>query len=169
MTDETHSRNIALLIDADNASSSTLDPVLTSLPDLGTVNIRRVYGNWSKPALKGWRDQTVRYGIEPQQQFDLTKGKNATDMKMTIDAMDLLYAGRVHGFGIMSSDSDFMPLAMRIRQDGLPVYGFGTSKTPEAFREACTRFIDVGALHATPVPEVANGNGNGGTNGKSEV
>ncbi len=71
-----------------------------------------------------------RYGIEPQQQFDITKGKNATDMKMTIDAMDLLYRGRVHGFGIMSSDSDFMPLAMRIRQDGHPVYGFGGAKTP---------------------------------------
>jgi len=161
MTDEPHARNIALLIDADNASSHTLDPVLTILAELGTVNIRRVYGNWSKPALKGWRDQTVRYGIEPQQQFDLTKGKNATDMKMTIDAMDLLYRGRVHGFGIMSSDSDFMPLAMRIRQDGLPVYGFGTSKTPEAFRQACTRFIDVTALHPAPAPETGNGAGNG--------
>jgi uncharacterized protein (TIGR00288 family) len=155
MTDDTPTRNIALLIDADNASSQTLDPVLTVLAELGTVNIRRVYGNWSKPALKGWRDQTVRYGIEPQQQFDLTKGKNATDMKMTIDAMDLLYRGHVDGFGIMSSDSDFMPLAMRIRQDGLPVYGFGTAKTPEAFKQACTRFIDVGALRVTPEPEAA--------------
>lgn len=161
MTEDTNARNIALLIDADNASASTLDPVLTILAELGTVNIRRVYGNWSKPALRGWRDQTVRYGIEPQQQFDLTKGKNATDMKMTIDAMDLLYRGRVHGFGIMSSDSDFMPLAMRIRQDGLPVYGFGTGKTPEAFRQACTRFIDVGALHASPTTEIVAENGNG--------
>ena len=153
MVDDIPARNIALLIDADNASSHTLDPVLTILAELGTVNIRRAYGNWSKPALKGWRDMTVKHGIEPQQQFDLTKGKNATDMKMTIDAMDLLYRGRVHGFGIMSSDSDFMPLAMRIRQDGLPVYGFGTAKTPEAFREACTRFIDVGALDASePLP-----------------
>jgi len=169
MTDETHGRNIALLIDADNASSSTLDPVLTILAELGTVNIRRVYGNWSKPALKGWRDQTVRYGIEPQQQFDLTKGKNATDMKMTIDAMDLLYRGRVHGFGIMSSDSDFMPLAMRIRQDGLPVYGFGTSKTPEAFRQACTRYIDVTALRQAPAPETIHGSHAATANGKAEV
>ncbi|MDO6413813.1 NYN domain-containing protein [Sphingomonas sp. BIUV-7] len=138
--------NVALLIDADNASASTIDPVLTVLAELGTVNVRRVYGNWSKPALKGWRDMSIRHGIEPQQQFDLTKGKNATDMKMTIDAMDLLARGRVEGFGIMSSDSDFMPLAMRIRQDGIPVYGFGTSRTPEGFRQACTRFIDVGAL-----------------------
>ena len=145
MPDDTN-RNIALLIDADNASWHAIDPVLTVLAELGTVNIRRVYGNWSKPALKGWRDMTVKHGIEPQQQFDLTKGKNATDMKMTIDAMDLLFRGRIDGFGIMSSDSDFMPLAMRIRQDGIPVYGFGNAKTPEAFKQACTRFIDVGAL-----------------------
>lgn len=138
--------NIALLIDADNASPSGIDPVLTVLAELGQVNIRRAYGNWRKTSLKGWIDRMPRYGIEPQQQFDITKGKNATDMKMTIDAMDLLYRGRVHGFGIMSSDSDFMPLAMRIRQDGHPVYGFGGAKTPEAFREACTRFIDVNAL-----------------------
>jgi uncharacterized protein (TIGR00288 family) len=148
MTDHTPTRNIALLIDADNASAATLDPVLTVLAELGTVNVRRVYGNWTKPGLKPWRDMSIKHGIEPQQQFDLTKGKNATDMKMTIDAMDLLFRGRVEGFGIMSSDSDFMPLAMRIRQDGLPVYGFGASKTPEAFKQACTRFIDVGALTA---------------------
>ena len=148
MTDQTPTRNIALLIDADNASAATLDPVLTVLAELGTVNVRRVYGNWTKPGLKPWRDMSIKHGIEPQQQFDLTKGKNATDMKMTIDAMDLLFRGRVEGFGIMSSDSDFMPLAMRIRQDGLPVYGFGASKTPEAFKQACTRFIDVGALTA---------------------
>ena len=139
-------RNVALLIDADNASYHAIDPVLTVLAELGSVGVRRVYGNWSKPGLKGWRDMTVRHGIEPQQQFDLTKGKNATDMKMTIDAMDLLFRGRVGAFGIMSSDSDFMPLAMRIRQEGIPVYGFGNSRTPEAFRQACTRFIDVGAL-----------------------
>ena len=150
MIDDTPSRNIALLIDADNASAATLDPVLTVLAELGTVNVRRAYGNWSKPGLKGWRDMTVQHGIEPQQQFDLTKGKNATDMKMTIDAMDLMFRGRIQGFGIMSSDSDFMPLAMRIRQEGIPVYGFGTSRTPEAFRQACTRFIDTGALKAEP-------------------
>jgi uncharacterized protein (TIGR00288 family) len=138
--------NIALLIDADNASPDRIDEVLTVLAELGTVNIRRAYGNWQKPALKGWSAMVHRYGIEPQQQFDLTKGKSSTDMKMIIDAMDLLYRGHVDGFGIMSSDSDFMPLAMRIRQDGLPVYGFGTARTPEAFRQACTRFIDVGAL-----------------------
>ncbi|MCB2061599.1 MAG: NYN domain-containing protein [Novosphingobium sp.] len=138
--------NIALLIDADNVSAGSLDAALTILGDLGQVNIRRAYGNWKKPALKGWASVIHSHAIEPQQQFDLTKGKNATDMKMTIDAMDLLYGGRVDGFGIMSSDSDFMPIAMRIRQNGLPVYGFGTSRTPEAFRQACTRFIDLTAL-----------------------
>lgn len=150
-------RNIALLIDSDNASPAGIDPVLTVLAELGQVNIRRAYGNWRKPALKSWADLVHRYGIEPQQQFDLTRGKNATDMKMTIDAMDLMYRGRVHGFGIMSSDSDFMPLAMRIRQDGYPVYGFGSPKTPEAFRQACTRFIDVEALIRAEKEERANG------------
>ena len=157
MTDDRslHARNVALLIDADNASAGSLDPVLTVLAELGTVNIRRAYGNWQKPALGGWAKIIHRHAIEPQQQFDVAKGKSATDMKMTIDAMDLLYRGHVHGFGIMSSDSDFMPLAVRIKQDGLPVYGFGTAKTPEAFREACTRFIDVGALAKADAAEVA--------------
>lgn len=152
----TATNNIALLIDADNASPESLDPALTVLAELGTVNIRRAYGNWSKPALKGWSRLTHRHAIEPRQQFDITRGKNATDMRMTIDAMDLLWGGRVDGFGIMSSDSDFMPLAMRIRQEGVPVYGFGMEKTPESFKEACTRFIDVGALIAAsraPEPE----------------
>lgn len=157
MTDDPtrHSRNVCLLIDADNASAGSLDPVLTVLAELGTVNIRRAYGNWQKSGLSGWAKIIHRHAIEPQQQFDVAKGKSATDMKMTIDAMDLLYRGHVHGFGIMSSDSDFMPLAVRIKQDGLPVYGFGTAKTPEAFREACTRFIDVGALAKSDAAEVA--------------
>ncbi|HWW66003.1 MAG TPA: NYN domain-containing protein [Sphingomonadaceae bacterium] len=145
--------NIALLIDADNASPAALDPVLTVLAELGTVNVRRAYGNWSKPQLRRWADMTHRYAIEPQQQFDLTKGKNATDMKMTIDAMDLLFRGKVDGFGLMSSDSDFMPLALRIRQEGLPVYGFGTAKTPEGFRQACTRFIDIDVIARAVDPE----------------
>jgi len=148
MADIRSQDNIALLIDADNASPDALDAVLTVLAELGTVNVRRAYGNWEKPSLKGWREMTHRHAIEPQQQFDVTKGKSATDMKMIIDAMDLLYRGRVHGFGIMSSDSDFMPLAMRIRQDGLPVYGFGNAKTPQSFQQACSRFIDVGGLVA---------------------
>jgi uncharacterized protein (TIGR00288 family) len=138
--------NIALLIDADNASPEHLDEVLLVLGELGTINIRRAYGNWAKASLKGWGLLTGLHSIVPMQQFDVVKGKSATDMRMTIDAMDLLYRGNVDGFGIMSSDSDFLPLAQRIREDGLPVYGFGTAKTPLSFQQACTRFFDVGAL-----------------------
>lgn len=147
--------NIALLIDADNASAAHFDSVMTVLAELGTVNIRRAYGNWSKATLKTWASLSVAHAIEPQQQFDLTKGKNATDMKMTIDAMDLMASGRVDGFGLMSSDSDFTPLATRIRQQGIPVYGFGSANTPEGFRRACTRFLDVAALKPAEVPVVA--------------
>ncbi len=157
MADGKH-RNIALLIDADNASPNDLDAALTILGDLGTVNIRRIYGNWKKTGLSGWAKIVHRHALEPQQQFDITKGKNATDMKMAIDAMDLLYSGHVDGFGIMSSDSDFMPVAMRLRQNGLPVYGFGSSKAPQGFRQACTRFIDLTNLPADgaegPKPEI---------------
>src|SRR4029079_9783163 len=104
------------------------------------------YGNWAKASLKGWGLLTGLHSIIPMQQFDVVKGKSATDMRMTIDAMDLLYRGNVDGFGIMSSDSDFLPLAQRIREDGLQVYGFGTAKTPLSFQQACSRFFDVGAL-----------------------
>ena len=140
--------NIALLIDADNASPDHLDEVLLVLGELGTINIRRAYGNWAKASLKGWGALTGLHSIVPMQQFDVVKGKSSTDMRMTIDAMDLLYRGHVDGFGIMSSDSDFLPLAQRIREDGLPVYGFGTAKTPTSFQQACTRFFDVAALAA---------------------
>lgn len=139
-------KNIALLIDADNTTPAGIDPVLTVLAELGQVNIRRAYGNWAKRNLASWSKLTNHYGIRPQQQFDLTKGKNATDMAMTIDAIDLLYQGKVDGFGIMSSDSDFTPLVTRLRQDGLQVYGFGSAKAPEAFKTACSRFIDIDAL-----------------------
>lgn len=152
MTDPT--KNIALLIDADNASPEGFDDVLAILAELGTVNIRRAYANWEKP-LKGWKVLMHRYAIEPQQQFDVTKGKSATDMRMIIDAMDLLASGRVGGFGLMSSDSDFGPIAMRLRQDGLPVYGFGEKKTPESFRQACTRFIFTDQLGAPEAPLAA--------------
>ena len=148
MTDQSNnpSDNIALLIDADNASPEHLDDVLLVLGELGTVNIRRAYGNWTKASLKGWGELSGLHSIVPVQQFDVVKGKSATDMRMTIDAMDLLYRGHLDGFGIMSSDSDFLPLAQRIREEGLPVYGFGTAKTPLSFRQACTRFFDVAAL-----------------------
>jgi len=141
--------NIALLIDADNASPDHFDEVLLVLGELGTINIRRAYGNWAKASLKGWGNLTGIHSIVPMQQFDVAKGKSATDMRMTIDAMDLLYRGHIDGFGIMSSDSDFLPLAQRIREEGLPVYGFGTAKTPLGFRQACTRFFDIAALYVS--------------------
>jgi uncharacterized protein (TIGR00288 family) len=146
--------NIALLIDADNASPDHFDEVLLVLGELGTINVRRAYGNWAKASLKGWGNLTGIHSIIPMQQFDVAKGKSATDMRMTIDAMDLLYRGHVDGFGIMSRDSDFLPLAQRIREEGLPVYGFGTAKTPLGFRQACTRFFDIAALHQ---PDAAQG------------
>lgn len=150
---DTPLKNIALLIDADNVSPTGIDPVLTVLAELGQVNIRRAYGNWAKSTLAKWDKITHRFGLQPVQQFDLTKGKNATDMAMTIDAVDLLYGGKVDGFGIMSSDSDFTPLVARLRQDGLLVYGFGGSKAPEAFKTACTRYIDVDQLIRTEASE----------------
>ena len=142
-------KNIALLIDADNITPAAIDPVLTVMAELGQVNIRRAYGNFAKQGLAKWDTITNRYGIRPQQQFDVSKGKNATDMAMTIDAIDLLYQGKVDGFGIMSSDSDFTPLVTRLRQDGILVYGFGSTKTPQAFKSVCTRFIDVDQLIKT--------------------
>ena len=150
-------KNIALLIDADNTTPKGIDPVLTVMAELGQVNIKRAYGNFAKSNLAKWDKISHRYGIMPQQQFDLTAGKNATDMAMTIDAIDLLYQGKVDGFGIMSSDSDFAPLATRLRQDGLIVYGFGERKTPDAFKSACTRFIDIEALIKGASDDLLNG------------
>lgn len=158
-------KNIALLIDADNTTPRGIDPVLTVMAELGQVNIKRAYGNFTKKNLSGWDEYSHKFGILPYQQFDMTAGKNATDMAMTIDAIDLLYQGKVDGFGIMSSDSDFTPLATRLRQDGLIVYGFGSkSKTPEAFKSACTRFIDIDTL----ITGSAEGNGNGKEDKKVE-
>ena len=149
-------KNIALLIDADNTTPRGIDPVLTVMAELGQVNIKRAYGNFTKKNLSGWDKYSHKFGILPYQQFDMTTGKNATDMAMTIDAIDLLYQGKVDGFGIMSSDSDFTPLATRLRQDGLIVYGFGSkNKTPDAFKSACTRFIDIDALIAGASDEPA--------------
>lgn len=151
---ENQNKNIALLIDADNTSPKGIDPVLTVMAELGQVNIKRAYGNFAKGNLQNWDKITHKFGIRPQQQFDLTAGKNATDMAMTIDAIDLLYQGKVDGFGIMSSDSDFTPLVTRLRQDGLIVYGFGSkAKTPAAFQSVCTRFIDIDALIAGAADE----------------
>lgn len=157
-------RNIALLIDADNTTPQGIDPVLTVMAELGQVNIRRAYGNFAKDNLARWDKITNKFGIRPQQQFDVSKGKNATDMAMTIDAIDLLYQGKVDGFGLMTSDSDFTPLVTRLRQDGIVVYAFGEKKTPQAFKSVCTRFIEINQLIANAAAE-----DNGQSGGKSSA
>lgn len=134
-------QRIALLIDTDNASSSRIEAVLQELAQYGKTNIRRAYGNWKSEYLKNWEACLHEYAITPIQQFDLTKGKNATDMAITIDAMDLLYGGKVDTFALVSSDSDFTPLVMRLRAEGLPVIGFGRKQTPAPFTRACSEFL----------------------------
>jgi uncharacterized LabA/DUF88 family protein len=132
---------LALLIDADNAQASVIDGLLEEVANYGTAQVKRIYGDWTRPNLAGWKDVLLRHSIQPRQQFAYTKGKNATDAAMVIDAMDLLHSGRFDGFCLVSSDSDFTPLAARIRESGLKVYGFGEQKTPEAFVAACDKFI----------------------------
>lgn len=137
----THEHHIALLIDADNSPADMIDEVLDELAKEGVINIRRAYGNWKSPHLNAWAAQLHDFAIQPMQQFDYTKGKNATDAAMIIDAMDLLYTKQLDGFGIVSSDSDFTPLVMRLRANGLKVYGFGEQKTPKPFANACSKFL----------------------------
>jgi len=132
---------IALLIDADNSPASRIDVILAELAQLGVVNVRRAYGNWKKDGLKGWEKVLHEYAIRPIQQFDYSKGKNATDMGMVIDALDLLYTDAPEAFGIVSSDSDFTPLVMHLKAKGAQVYGFGAKKTPMPFVNACSRFL----------------------------
>lgn len=133
--------SIALLIDADNAPSGKIDFILSELASHGVVNIRRAYGNWTKAALSGWIKVLHENSIQPMQSFDLVKGKNATDMSLLIDAMDILYTKNVTTFCLVTSDSDFTPLIQRLRADGKEVFGFGEQKTPEPMVASCTRFI----------------------------
>lgn len=140
---EIKSKKLAVLIDADNSSLNSIQFVLEEIAKYGIASVKRVYGDWSNEALKNWRDILLPYAITPVQQFAYTKGKDATDMILIIDAMDLLYSNALDGFCIVSSDSDFTPLASRIRESGLTVYGFGRNKTPEAFVKACDKFIYV--------------------------
>ena len=132
---------LAVLIDADNAQPSILDGLLSEIAKYGTANVKRIYGDWTLPHLKGWKEHLLQYSIQPIQQFGYTSGKNSTDSSLIIDAMDLLYTGKFDGFCIVSSDSDFTRLASRIREAGLIVYGFGERKTPKAFVSACDKFI----------------------------
>lgn len=132
---------LAVLIDADNAQPSIVDGLLAEIANYGIASVKRIYGDWTAPGLKGWKDVLLHHSIQPMQQFAYTKGKNATDSAMIIDAMDLLYTGNFNGYCIVSSDSDFTKLASRIRESGLLVYGFGEKKTPSAFVSACDKFI----------------------------
>jgi uncharacterized LabA/DUF88 family protein len=132
---------LAVLIDADNAQPSIVAGLLAEIANYGTASVKRIYGDWTAPGLKGWKDVLLQHSIQPMQQFAYTKGKNATDSAMIIDAMDLLYTGNFNGFCLVSSDSDFTKLASRIRESGLVVYGFGEQKTPSPFVSACDKFI----------------------------
>ena len=137
---------IALLIDADNAPAEKIDEILTELSTLGEINVRRAYGNWTKSGLVGWQNRLLEFAILPMQQFDYSKHKNATDMAMTVDAMELLYNDKPDAFGIVSSDADFTPLVMHLRSKGAAVYGFGAQQTPKPFVNACSRFLYLESL-----------------------
>lgn len=135
------SQNIAMLIDADNAPSKFIQQILTELASYGKVTIRRAYGNWASSHLNGWQSVIHDHAIQPIQQYDLTKGKNATDIALTIDAMDILYTKNADTFCIVTSDCDFTPLATRLLSEGKSVIGFGQRKTPSAFVNACSTFL----------------------------
>lgn len=142
---------LAVLIDADNAQASIVRELLKEVSRYGTANVKRAYGDWTTPNLKGWKDVLHEMAIQPIQQFSYTSGKNSTDSSMIIDAMDLLHLGHLDGFCLVSSDSDFTRLATRIRESGLTVFGFGQKKTPQAFVAACDKFIYTEILEPQPV------------------
>ncbi|MBK8469234.1 MAG: NYN domain-containing protein [Actinomycetales bacterium] len=147
-------KRFAVLIDADNASAAVIEPVLAEVARFGEATVRRIYGDFTSPTSAGWREVLQRNAIKPVQQFAYSKGKNATDISLVIDAMDLLYTGRFDGFCLVTSDSDFTGLTLRLREAGLEVYGFGEQKTPEAFRNACHRFVFTEVLAGAHRPDV---------------
>ncbi|MDQ0142737.1 NYN domain-containing protein [Cupriavidus necator] len=148
---------LAVLIDADNAAPAIVEGLLAEVAKYGVAAVKRIYGDWTRPNLAGWKERLLSHSIQPIQQFRYTVGKNATDSAMIIDAMDLLYTGRFDGFCIVSSDSDFTRLASRIREQGLTVYGFGERKTPKPFVTACDKFIYSDVLRAEVDTEGADG------------
>ncbi len=141
---------LAVLIDADNTQPSIAAALLAEIAKYGVASVKRIYGDWTTDSLKGWKKVLLGHAIQPIQQFSYTVGKNATDSRMIIDAMDLLYTGRFDGFCIVSSDSDFTGLASRIREAGLTVYGFGERKTPAPLVSACDKFIYLDVLRGAP-------------------
>ena len=141
MTSQSPDLRLAVLIDAENASAKIAEPLFTEIATLGVASARRIYGDFSSAQLRGWTEVLARWALQPQQNFANTRGKNSGDIALVIDAMDLLHSGRFDGFCLVSSDADFTRLAARIREQGVPVWGFGEQKTPESFRQACTRFV----------------------------
>lgn len=139
---------LAVLIDADNAQATIVNELMAEVSRYGTATVKRAYGDWTTPNLRGWKEVLHKLAIQPMQQFSFTTGKNATDSSLIIDAMDLLHSGAVSGFCLVSSDSDFTRLATRIREAGLVVYGFGEQKTPQPFVAACDKFIYTEILRA---------------------
>jgi uncharacterized LabA/DUF88 family protein len=138
---EPRSPRLAVLIDADNTSAKIADRLFEEIAQLGEASVRRIYGDFTRAGLRGWTDILAKHAIIAHQQFAYVTGKNASDIALVIDAMDLMHSGRFEGFCLISSDSDFTRLAARIREQGLDVFGFGERKTPESFRQACRRFI----------------------------
>jgi uncharacterized LabA/DUF88 family protein len=141
MPSEARSSRLAVLIDADNASAKIADGLFEEIAKLGEASVRRIYGDFSAPRSKGWADTLSKHAIIPHQQFAYTTGKNASDITLVIDAMDLLHSDRFDGFCLVSSDSDFTRLAARIREEAVDVFGFGERKTPESFVRACRKFV----------------------------
>jgi uncharacterized protein (TIGR00288 family) len=145
-------KNISILIDCDNVSHKYAEDIFNDIAKYGTVNIRRAYGNWKDKKLIGWEKLLQQYNIQPIQQFAYTQGKNATDIAMIIDIMDLLYTKELTGVALVTSDSDFTPIVTRILANGLTVYGYGEEKTPTAFTNACSQFIYVENLSSKTTP-----------------
>jgi uncharacterized LabA/DUF88 family protein len=141
MADDTRPRRFPVLIDADNTSPRIVAGLFEEIAKFGEASVRRIYGDFSSPRLRSWTEVLQQYAIDPYQQFAYTSGKNASDIALVIDAMDLLHSRRFDGFCLVSSDSDFTRLASRLREEGADVYGFGAQKTPESFRQACRRFV----------------------------
>ncbi len=146
---------LAVLIDADNAQAAVIEGLLAEIARFGEATVRRIYGDFTSPASASWKKVLQRYAIKPVQQFAYTTGKNATDSTLIIDAMDLLYTRKFDGFCLITSDSDFTGLAMRLREEGLTVLGFGEKKTPEAFRNACHKFVFTEVLRPASAIEPA--------------
>ena len=142
-------KQLAVLIDADNAQASVIEQLLTEIATFGEATVKRIYGDFTSPHSASWKKVLQRFAIKPVQQFAYTTGKNATDSSLIIDAMDLLYTRKFDGFCLITSDSDFTGLAMRLREEGLTVLGFGERKTPDAFRNACHRFVFTEVLRAS--------------------